>query len=185
MYKGNATSEMGVIYCPYTKPSIFRRFIHWIKGKFTKRSVVELKCYSVELYVMTVDKPSKYTGYTYSKELIQRELDSRPTDMPFLANFGREAKYATLSGFSRGYPIFEQDLRTAIGTVGSFRFEGNRLMATLTLLESDTAECNAARRLLQSVPHDDLRLAPIGAGDVIDGKVGTDYKLISFDLKMA
>lgn len=107
------------------KPSIFRRFIKWIKGKFKKH-------FSVELYVMTVDEPSKYTGRTYSKELIQRELDSRPDDMPFLAHFGREAKYATLTGFTRDYPIFEQDFRTIIGTVDSFRFEGNRLMATMT-----------------------------------------------------
>lgn len=178
MYKGNSATKSGVIYCPYKKPSIFRRFINWIKGKFTKRSVVDL-------YVMTVDEPSPYTGHTYSKELIQRELDSRPDDMPFLAHFGREAKYATLTGFTRDYPIFEQDFHTIIGTVDSFRFEGNRLMATLTLLDYDNPECNAARHILQSVHHDELRLAPIGAGNVIDGKVGTDYKLITFDLKMA
>lgn len=178
MYKGKTLSEPGIIYCPYRKPSIFRRFINWIKGKFTKRRVVEL-------FVMTVDEPSKYTGHTYSKELIQRELDSRPAGIPFIANFGREAKYATLTGFAGNYPIFEQDLSTVIGTVGSFRFEGNRLMATLALLDCDTTECKTARRLLQSVPRGDLRLAPIGAGNVADGKVGTDYKLIAFDLKMA
>ena len=178
MYKGNAASEPGIIYCPYHKPSIFRRFAKWINGKFKKRI-------SVELLVMTVDEPSKYTGRTYSKELIQRELDSRPAGETFLAHFGRESKYATLTGFTRDYPIFEQDLSTVVGTVGSFRFDGNRLMATLDLLDYDTAECKAARRLLQSVPREDLRLAPIGAGDVIDGKVGTDYKLITFDLKLA
>lgn len=178
MFKGKTASEPGIIYCPHKKPSIFRRFINWIKGKFTKNK-------SVELYVMTVDEPSKYTGRTYRKELIQRELDSRPDGEPFLAHFGREAKYATLTGFSRDYPIFEDDLRTIIGTVDSFRFDGNRLMATLTLLDYDNPECNAARHILQSVHHDELRLAPIGAGNVIDGKVGTDYKLITFDLKMA
>ena len=177
MFKGNAASEPGIIHCPYKKPSIFRRFIKWIKGKFKKRS-------SVELFVMTVDEPSQYTGHTYSKELIQRELDSRPADQPFRAHFGRETKYATLTGFARDYPIFEQDLSTVVGTVDSFRFDGNRLMTTLTLLDYDTPECKTARRLLQSVPREDLRLAPIGAGDVIDGKVGTDYKLITFDLKM-
>ena len=67
MYKGNAASEMGVIYCPYKKPSIFRRLIKWIKGKFTKRSVVEL-------FVMRVDEPSKYTGSTYPKYLVEREI---------------------------------------------------------------------------------------------------------------
>lgn len=178
MYKGKTASEPGIIYCPYRKPSIFRRFINWIKGKFKKRI-------SVELFVMTVDEPSKYTGHTYSKELIQRELDSRPDGEPFLAHFGRETKYATLTGFTRDYPIVKDDLITAIGTVDSFRFDGNRLMATLTLLDYDTAECKAARRLLQRVPHEDLRLAPIGAGNVVDGKVGTDYTLITFDLKMA
>lgn len=178
MFKGKTTSEPGIIYCPYKKPSIFRRFIKWIKGKFRTHI-------SVELYVMTVDEPSKYTGRTYSKELIQRELDSRPDDMPFLVHFVLETKYATLTGFTRDYPIFEQDFRTIIGTVDSFRFDGNRLMATLTLLDYDNPVCNTARRILQSVPHDELRLAPIGAGNVIDGKIGTDYKLIAFDLKMA
>jgi hypothetical protein len=177
VYKGKIVSEPGIIYCPYRKPSIFRRFIKWIKGKFKKRI-------SVELFVMKVDEPSKYTGRTYSKELIRRELDSRPAAEPFLAHFGREAKYATLTGFDRDCPIFEQDLSTVVGTVDSFRFDGNRLLAKLTLNDYDTAECKTARRLLQSVPHEDLRLAPIGAGDVTDGKVGTDYKLISFDLKM-
>ena len=108
-----------------------------------------------------------------------------PEGEPFFAHFGREAKYATLTGFTRDYPIFEDDLHTIIGTVDSFRFDGNRLMATLTLLDCDTAECEYARCLLQSVPHEDLRLAPIGAGNVIDGNIGTDYKLITFDLKMA
>ena len=178
MFKGIAASEPGIIYCPYKKHSIFRRFIKWIKGKFRK-------CIPVELFVMTVDEPSKYTGRIYSKELIQRELDSRPEGEPFFAHFGREAKYATLTGFTRDYPIFEDDLHTIIGTVDSFRFDGNRLMATLTLLDYDTAECEYARCLLQSVPHEDLRLAPIGAGNIINGNIGTDYKLITFDLKMA
>jgi hypothetical protein len=35
VFKGNIASEPGIIYCPYRKPSIFRRFINWIKGKFT------------------------------------------------------------------------------------------------------------------------------------------------------
>lgn len=178
MYKGNTASEPGIICCPYKNPSIFRRFISWIKGKFTKRS-------SVELFVMTVDEPSKYTGHTYSKELIQRELDSRPAGEPFLAHFGRGAKYATPTGFNSDYPIFEQDLSTVIGTVDSFRFEGNRLMATLSLLDYDTAECKVVRRILQRVPHEDLRLAPIGACDATDDKIGADYKLIMFVLTMA
>lgn len=178
MFKGKTVSERGIIYCPYRKPSIFRRVIKWIKGKFKKRI-------SVELYVMTVDEPSKYTGHTYSKKLIQRELDSRPAGEPFLAHFGRVEKYATPTGFSSDYPIFEQDLSTVIGTVDSFRFEGNRLMATLSLLDYDTAECKAVRHILQSVPHDELRLAPIGACDFIDDKIGTDYKLITFALTMA
>lgn len=180
MYIETALKRLNVIHRDVTtyKPSIFHRFINWIKGKFKKHI-------SVELYVMTVDEPSKYTGRKYSKDLIQRELELRPTDMPFLAHFGCEAKYATLTGFTRDYPIFEDDLSTIIGTVDSFRFEGNRLMATLTLLDYDNPECNAARHILQSVSRDELRLAPIGAGNVIDGKVGTDYKLIAFDLKIA
>lgn len=178
MFKGKTVSELGIICCSYKKLSIFRRFIKWIKGKFKKRI-------SVELYVMTVDEPSKYTGHTYSKELIQRELDSRPAGEPFLAHFGRGAKYAVPTGFTGEYPIFEHDLSTVIGTVDSFRFEGNRLMATLTLLDYDIAGCECARCLLQRVPREDLRLAPIGAGNAIDGKIGTDYKLITFALTMA
>jgi hypothetical protein len=60
VFKGKTASEPGIIYCPYRKPSIFRRFIKWIKGKFKKPI-------SVELYVMTVGEPSKYTGSTYPK----------------------------------------------------------------------------------------------------------------------
>lgn len=50
MFKGMTASEPGIIYSPYKKPSIFRRFIKWIKGKFRK-------CIPVELFNMTVYEP--------------------------------------------------------------------------------------------------------------------------------
>ena len=174
MYKGNTLSEPGIIYCPYRKPSIFRRFIKWIKGKFRKPK-------SVELFVMRVDKPSKYTGSTYPKYLVEREIANRPGGMPFFAHFGRCRKLMNLHGFEGNYPIFENSLETAVGFVDNFRFDGNRLMARLTFIENENGE-HAADMVRKMGPHT-FRLAPAGCGNKSeDGTVQDDYHLEAFDL---
>ena len=33
-FKGKTINETGIIFCPYKKPSIIRRFINWIINKF-------------------------------------------------------------------------------------------------------------------------------------------------------
>jgi hypothetical protein len=101
MIKGITASEPGIIYCPYKKHSIFSRFIKWIKGKFKKRI-------SVELFVMKVDEPSKYTGSTYPKYLVEREIANRPGGLPFFAHFGRCRKIMNLRGFEENYPIVQE-----------------------------------------------------------------------------
>lgn len=174
MFKGKTASEPGIIYCPYNKPSIFRRFINWIKGKFAKRS-------SVELFVMTVDEPSKYTGSTYPKYLVEREIANRPGGLPFFAHFGRCRKLMNLRGFEENYPIFENSLETAVGFVDHFRFDGNRLMARLTFIDNENGEY-AAGMIRERGPLT-FRLAPAGCGNKSeDGTVQDDYHLEAFDL---
>lgn len=174
MYKGTTASEPGIIYCPYRKPSIFRMLINWIKGKFTKRS-------SVDLFVMTVDEPSPYTGSTYPKYLVEREITNRPGGLPFFAHVGRCSKPMNLRGFEENYPIFENSLETAVGFVDHFRFEGNRLMARLTFIENENGEY-AAGMIREAGPLA-FRLAPAGCGNKSeDGTVQDDYHLEAFDL---
>lgn len=174
MYKGNTATEAGVIYCPYRKPSIFRRFIKWIKGKFKKRSVVEL-------FVMTVDEPSKYTGSTYPKYLVEREIANRPGGVPFFAHFGRRRKLMNLRGVEENYPIFENSLETAVGVVDHFRFDGNNLMARMTFIENENGEHTAD--MIREMGPLTFRLAPAGIGSKSeDGTVQDDYHLETFDL---
>ncbi len=174
MFKGKTASEPGIIYCPYKKPSIFRRFINWIKEKFTKRS-------SVDLFVMTVDEPSKYTGSTYPKYLVEREITNRPGGLPFFAHFGRCRKLMNLRGFEENYPIFENSLETAVGFVDHFRFEGNKLMARMTFIDNENGE-HAANMIREMGPLT-FRLAPAGCGNKSeDGTVQDDYHLEAFDL---
>ena len=162
MFKGNAASEPGIIHCPYKKPSIFRRFIKWIKGKFKKSK-------SVELFVMTVDEPSQYTGSTYPKYLVEREIANRPDGMPFFAHFGR-------------CRIFENSLETTVGSVDHFRFDGNKLMARLTFIENENGEYAAG--MIRKFGPLTFRLAPAGCGSKSeDGTVQDDYHLEAFDLK--
>lgn len=174
MFKGKTLSEPGIIYCPYKKPSIFRRFIHWIKGKFTKRSVVDL-------FVMTVDEPSKYTGSTYPKYIVEREITNRPGGLPFFAHFGRCRKLMNLRGFEENYPIFENSLETAVGFVDHFHFDGNRLMARMTFIENENGE--HAADMIREMGPSTFRLAPAGFGNKSeDGTVQDDYHLETFDL---
>ena len=174
MFKGNTATESGVIYCPYKKPSIFRRFINWIKGKFTKRNVVEL-------FVMTVDEPSKYTGSTYSRKLIEREIAKRPGGLPFLVHFGRRKNLMNLRGLDGDYPIFEHSLETAVGFADKFRFEGNTLMARMTFIDNENGEHTA--EMIREMGPLSFRLAPAGWGNKSeDGTVQDDYHLEAFDL---
>ena len=174
MFKGNTASEPGIIYRPYKKPSIFRRFNEWIKRKFTKRS-------SVELFVMRVDEPSKYTGSTYPKYIVEREITNRPGGLPFFAHFGRCRKLMNLRGFEENYPIFENSLETAVGFVDHFRFDGNRLMARLTFIENENGEHTAD--MIREMGPFKFRLAPAGFGNKSeDGTVQDDYHLETFDL---
>ena len=174
MYKGKTASKPGIIYCPYRKPSIFRRFIKWIKGKFTKPS-------SVELFVMTVDEPSPYTGSTYPKSLVEREIANRPGGLPFFAHIGRFQKIMNLRGFDATYPIFENSLETAVGFVDHFRFDGNKLMARMTFIENENGKYTA--NMIRKMGPLTFRLAPAGCGNKSeDGTVQDDYHLEAFDL---
>lgn len=40
-FKGKIVDKKGIIYCPYKKPSKFRRFINWIVNKF---AIFKSKC---------------------------------------------------------------------------------------------------------------------------------------------
>jgi hypothetical protein len=174
VFKGKTASEPGIIYCPYRKPSIFRRFIKWIKGKFKKPI-------SVELYVMTVGEPSKYTGSTYPKYLVEREITNRPGGLPFFAHFGRCRKLMNLRGFEENYPIFENSMETAVGFVDHFRFDGNRLMARMTFIKNENGE--HAADMIRAMGPSTFRLAPAGCGNKSeDGTVQDDYHLEAFDL---
>lgn len=174
MYKGNAASEPGILFCPYRKPSIFRRFINWIKGKFRKSSVVDL-------FVMTVDEPSEYTGSTYPKYLVEREIANRPGGLPFFVHFARYRKLMNLRGFEKNYPIFENTPETAVGFADHFRFDGNKLMARLTFIENENGEY--AANMIREMGPMTFRLAPAGFGNISeDGTVQDDYHLEAFDL---
>ena len=174
MYKGKTVSEPGRIYCLYKKLPIFRRFINWIKGKFEKRK-------SVELFVMTVDELSKYTGSTYPKYLVEREIANRPGGLPFFAHFGRCRNLMNLRGVDGNYPIFENSLETAVGFADHFRFDGNKLMARMTFIDNENGE--HAANMIRNMGPLTFRLAPAGFGTKSeDGTIQDDYHLEAFDL---
>ena len=171
MLKGNTTSNPGILCCPYKKPSNFRRFINWIKGKFKKRKVVDL-------FVMTVDEMSSHNGRKYPKELIRRELMERPHSVPFLVHFGRKHDP---SGVGGEYPILENSIETAVGYVDKFRFEGNDLVGRMKFLDTDAG--GNIEAMVRGIGPVSFRLAPAGYGNVSeDGTVQDDYHLEAFDL---
>ena len=157
------------------KYSMFNRFIAWIKGKFRK-------LFSCEMYVMTLDGPSEYTGTVYPRYIIERELEGRPKGMPFYVHVGRDDMMMNLRGFAGRYPIFENSQETAIGTVDNFRIEGNKLFARMTLL--GTGLDKYVRDMVMSMGAEQFRMAPAGCGDVADNVVQGNYHLETFDLRL-
>ena len=130
---------------------------------------------TMELYVMAVDEKSQYSGLTYPKNVIMKQLESRPASRPLLAYMGDMP--------TGDYPIVENSLDKAAGYVHGFRLEGNKLYASMTTFTSDRGAL--AAKVVKDVGASNLRLSPAGYGNTSqEGIVADDYTLSGFELKL-
>lgn len=130
---------------------------------------------TMELYVMTVDEKSQYSGLTYPKNVILKQLESRSASRPLLAYMGDMP--------TGDYPIVENSLDKAAGYVHDFRLEGNKLYASMTTFTSDMGVL--AAKVVKGIGVSNIRLSPAGYGNTSqEGIVADDYTLSGFALKM-
>lgn len=108
------------------------------------------------LYVMDTDCPSKYTGITYPRRIIEREIGLEP----FPVYFGRRQDYEGTFD-----PQFIPD--KLVGTASDFRFEGNTLTAKLTIPKCPAGD--TVQKLIKALGPEKFRIAAAGLGEVDDG----------------